>query len=212
MRVCMEQFAPPDPRKSMSGDEFLHFFDPESEHDIDMLAHTLSPTIAFLLLKHFPGVELRVPKKMRPDHPIAEAIGFEFACQLSDYTGLGKIGIPMRHPARGNAYVTRDRDFAARLEEMLQQGMKRVDIATRLGITPRHLRRITAKMGLSGVSNYSARRKALPAPPESKSNGGLTGGLVDFGLHAPPDTPNGAQWASESKYGFYTPQPRKDQQ
>lgn len=208
--VRMRQIAKPDLAETLTDEELLAAFDSESENEIDMLATTLSPQIALLLLQHFPGVDLRIPQKMYREHRIARAIGYRFAKMLSDYSPQGRIHIPLRHPAKTGG-ATSDDELKAKLLKMIEAGMIRDEIAAEIGTSPRNLRRVLSRLGLSGVSTHQPGRNTLPAPSESKSNGGLTGGLVDFGPYPPSDTPNGAQRASESKYGFYTPQPRKDQ-
>ena len=174
------------------------------EADIDLLAQATNPMLAMALLEHFPGIELRVPHKMHEEHELALALGIEYATHLCLYAGGSQVNIPTKHPASKH-------HLQHRVARMKQQGKTGKQIALACGISQRHVRRLAASVRQSLKITDQTAAKALPAPPESVFNGGLTGGLVDFGPYDPLPDPKPSQRASESKHGFYTPQPKKDQ-
>jgi len=174
------------------------------DSDLDLLAQTLSPDLALRILEEFAGLDLRVPKTMYWDHPIAEAIGLDDAQRLADYAGGDTLFIPIRHPA---LRAQTDMQIAA----MVANGIPRRVIARCVGLGMRQLRRRTNDMGLSGVSTTQRSTKALPSPPESVFNGGLTGVSASFAAPDTSEASHDAVCVIQTKFGIYTPQPKKDQ-
>jgi hypothetical protein len=174
------------------------------DSDLDLLAQSLSADLALRIPEKFGGLELRVPKTMYRDHPIAVAIGYESAKSLANYAGGGTLFVPRRHPALRTK-------TKLQVKALIAAGEPRHVIAQRVGFGMRQLRRITQELGLSGVSLAKSGSKSLPAPSEGVSNGGLTGGVACF---APLDTQEASfasQCVIQTKFGIYSPQPQKDQ-
>ncbi|KPU83933.1 hypothetical protein JI58_06925 [Marinosulfonomonas sp. PRT-SC04] len=173
------------------------------DSDIDLLAQTLGQGIALLLIEHFGGFELRVPKEMREDHDIAKRIGYDNACALSKYAGGGRLYIPCQPPT---AKLKRDQIIV----QMIEAGKTRPEIARHLGMSTRNLQRIITKLGLSGQTCVLDKRREASKAPESKSNGGLTGGISDFTTQSPPKPQTPPDGVVSNKHGYYQPQTQKD--
>ena len=171
--------------------------------DIDLVAQTLSPQIALLLIEHFAGVELKVPKKMHQHHRISQCIGYDNACAISDYSGGGVLLIPVKKPT-----VIQNRN--ATIVKMIKAGVPHAKIAKHHNITTRHLRRIVGEIGLSGQTCAPRNPNNPVKPPKSKSNGGLTGGISVFTTPHPskPQTP--PDGAVCGKHGYYLPQTKME--
>lgn len=171
--------------------------------DIYLVAQTLGHEIAPLLIEHFGGVDLRVPKKMRADHHIAECLGYANACGLSDYAGGGTLSIP-KQPR--TAKSKRDQN----IKQMIEAGKTRPEIARHLKMTTRNLRRVTDDLGLSGQTCALEKRREASKASESKSNAPLTGGISDFTTQSPPKPQTPPDGAVSNKHGYYQPQSKKD--
>jgi hypothetical protein len=163
--------TPHPPVVSLDTQTLIDAFSGES--DIDLLAQSLCPQIAFDLVEHFAGLQLPIPKTIYWDHPIAEALGFEAAQALVSYAEGGVLYIPSHHPVRRVK-------IKLQIETLIKRGMSRPTIALCLGISDRHVRRLTHEMGLSGVSNVPTKGRSGLKGSQSKSNGGLTGGVAEF--------------------------------
>lgn len=171
--------------------------------DIDLVAQTLGQEITLLLIEHFGGSDLRVPKRMPEDHCIAKAIGYDNACVLSNYAAGGALSIPRQPPT---AKSKRNQI----IRQMIGAGNTRPEIARYLKMTTRNLRRITKIIDLSGQTCALDKRREASKAPESKSNGGLTGGVSDFTTQPPSKPQAPPDGAVFSKHGYYQPQPKKD--
>lgn len=172
------------------------------DSELDLLAQTTSPQLALLLLEHFPGLELKLPTEVPTDHHVARKLGHDYASALATYLSGSMIYIPKRHPAVSAA-------LSLLVKELIGAGEPRHEIARTLGITQRHLRRITAKLGLSGVSCASHTVKRLPNCPQSHSNGGLTGVSENFAPLSPLNASSASERTIQTKFGIYVPQSPK---
>ncbi|GAA0311592.1 MULTISPECIES: helix-turn-helix domain-containing protein [Rhodovulum] len=102
---------------------------PESLIDV---AETLGLRVALRLIEVCGGQEVKFPKSPPPDHPIIKALGEEDGFALCRFLGGGMIYVPH---ARARAV----RHQVGALEG---QGLSRAQIARRLGISQRHVRRV----------------------------------------------------------------------
>lgn len=172
--------------------------------DIDHLAQSTSPELALVILQNLAGLELSIGKKVTPNHFVAQTIGFDNAKNLSGYLAGGTLYVPKNHPALQTSYLEQIPIF-------IEQGMTRSQIARRLKITQRHVRRLVAKLGLSGVSKVSRSIRRLPSPSESDFNGGLTGMPASFSTHPQQTACFVAQGVILTPIGIYSPQPKEEQ-
>lgn len=97
---------------------------------IQDVAETLGLELVFKLVKHFGGVELKVPHKLSPEHPLM-ALGEHDARAVCRFLGGGEIYVPMMSPSRRREVVA-----------MEAAGMPRWKIARELGMSQRHVRRL----------------------------------------------------------------------
>lgn len=92
--------------------------------------------MVFALVEHFGGRELRIPHKLKSDHELL-ALGQTRALQLCEFCPEDTINVPIsldRH--RVSKRLKRN------VDELSKQGFKRGEIAQKLGITQRHVRRL----------------------------------------------------------------------
>ena len=96
------------------------------------IADTLGLGVVLALVDNFPGLELRVPHRLRDNHQLM-ALGQVQAEMLCAHYGGDTIHVPL----------TLDRSRLKRQVDDLQaKGLKRQEIAKELGITQRHVRRL----------------------------------------------------------------------
>ncbi|CAI8971310.1 Mor transcription activator family protein [Methylocaldum szegediense] len=100
------------------------------------IASLIGPENAMKIAQTYGGVRLYVPKRMKPDHPLAELVGFENACALSTALGgLAHLYIPQSHvlilEARKRA-ILNDRS----------QGMSIRELALKYRLAERHIHTI----------------------------------------------------------------------
>lgn len=96
------------------------------------IAEVLGLGLTARLVAHFGGVELRIPQKLHPEHKLM-ALGEEDARALCEFCPGDTILVP----------VSLDRQrLAARVRELEGHGLKRWQIARKLGISQRHVRRL----------------------------------------------------------------------
>ncbi|WP_036765208.1 helix-turn-helix domain-containing protein [Paracoccus pantotrophus] len=96
------------------------------------LAETLGMRVAVALIENFGGLELKLPARPRPDHPVIKALGEEDGYALFAYMGGGSM------------YVPHNRTTSARADilKLEAEGKDRAEIARILGISQRHVRRM----------------------------------------------------------------------
>ena len=97
------------------------------------VADALGLRVALGLMQHFGGQDLSIPKSPRDDHPIVLALGREDAHALGRYLAGAVIYVP-----NGKANQSARRDVLA----LQAEGLAREEIARRLGISKRHVRRM----------------------------------------------------------------------
>lgn len=103
---------------------------PESMIDV---AEALGLRIALRLMQEFGGRELRIPKSARPDHPLSKALGETDAAALCQFMGDQVVYIPHGRAAGRRQAV----------QELEARGRTRGEIARLLGLSERHVRRIS---------------------------------------------------------------------
>lgn len=103
---------------------------PSSIQDV---AETLGLELVFKLVKHFGGVELKVPHKLSPGHPLL-VMGERDAQAVCRFLGGGEIYVPMMSPSRRREVIA-----------MEAAGMPRWKIARELGMSQRSVRRLANK-------------------------------------------------------------------
>ncbi len=97
------------------------------------LAETLGLRVALALIQHFGGLDLRIPKSPGPDHPILKALGEADGRAVCRFLGGAMVYIP-RGGQGGRWRQARD---------LADKGMTRGEIARALGLSQRHVRRLT---------------------------------------------------------------------
>lgn len=163
--------------------------------NIEFLAETLSPDFARLLHKHYAGIELRVPHKVKAYHHLTKKLGLKNAQTLCAY-GAGSIFyIPCNLPP--SLQVHHAQTKSDEIRKLVLEGVSRCDIAMHLGISDRHVRRLISKMGLSYETGKRA-SNSKPTPLSSNSNGGLTHHANNSDSQISKTTPS----ASSGKYGY----------
>ena len=102
---------------------------PASLQDV---AETLGLRVAVALIEHFGGLEIKLPTRPRPEHPIIKALGAADGNALCAFLGGGSM------------YVPHNRSTSARsaILKLEAEGKDRADIARILGISQRHVRRM----------------------------------------------------------------------
>jgi hypothetical protein len=99
------------------------------------MADVLGLRVVIALVEHFPGIELRIPHKLKDDHKLM-VLGRDNAVALCEYCPEDTIHVPM---SLDRKRLTRE------IENLSQQGLKRWQIAGKLGISQRHVRRLANK-------------------------------------------------------------------
>ncbi|AEI71111.1 hypothetical protein [EBPR siphovirus 4] len=103
---------------------------PESLLD---LAETLGVRVALKLMQEFGGQDLRIPKNPRPDHPIIKALGEEDGRAVCHFMTDQSIYVP-------HARATTRR---LSVQQLAETGRTRAEIARLLGVSTRHVRRLS---------------------------------------------------------------------
>jgi hypothetical protein len=192
-----------DPTENTFGDTWK----PCGNETLDDVARSVSADLARLLLACYPGVEVRIPHKLKPTHHFVENLGWKNALLLCAYMPEDTLNVPLRPFSK-----TLRND---RIRELLEAGACRRDMALELGITQRHVRRLISALGLSGEmgARDSLKRPAsIPPLRNSKSNAPLTGAVASFdrrpsnSLRFSTRPPEGAVCG---KYGYFIPQQKQ---
>lgn len=103
---------------------------PTSIRDV---AETLGLELVFKLVKHFGGVELKVPHKLTQEHPLM-VLGEHDARAVCRFLGGGEVYVPMMSPSRRREVIA-----------MEAAGLPRWKIARELGMSQRNVRRLANK-------------------------------------------------------------------
>ena len=96
------------------------------------VAEIFGMPVALKLMAHFGGQQRRFPKVPKPGHKIIAALGEEQARAFCQFLGSTEIYIPH---ARGQS-------VKRQIAELEADGLTRNEIAERLGISGRHVRRV----------------------------------------------------------------------
>lgn len=171
--------------------------------DIEFVAEVISVDVARRLVECYPGVELRIPMKIKKTtHHLVTSLGMRNAKALCRYAGADTIHVPRFLP-----YALKPKDAQSRNEiirELVLEGVSRREIALKLGLTQRHVRRLINSMGLS----YETGNRAYHSKPTSisrVSNAPLTGHEANK-RHSPPQNTKLRSTANSggkgSRYGF----------
>lgn len=100
------------------------------------IAELIGLPATLLLVKHYGGIRLYVPKQFDPSHPIVKLVGHEAAVKLVDsYGGVDHFDIP-----KGEIAVKAARDKQIRAERA--GGATHARLAVKNGLTERQIRNI----------------------------------------------------------------------
>lgn len=97
------------------------------------VAETLGLPIAFKLIEHYGGTEIKFPKHPAADHHVLQALGKDDGLALCNFLSGGLIYIP---------HMRVRRSARADVLSLQEQGRSRREIALLLGISQRHVRRM----------------------------------------------------------------------
>lgn len=114
------------------------------------IASLIGPENAVKLAQTYGGIRIYVPKRMKPEHPFAELLGFENACALSaELGGLSRLSIPrfekLIREARNQAILT-DRS----------RGMSVRELALKYRVTEKHILNVRKAAARSGPCRRSS--------------------------------------------------------
>ncbi|MCJ7996082.1 helix-turn-helix domain-containing protein [Rhizobium cremeum] len=112
---------------------------------IEEIAETIGVRLALRIVQTYGGLEIKFPKHPHDDHPVILALGKEDGYAICKYMGGSFLSVPHCRPPR-NA-----RAAIARLEA---EGLSRGEIARRLGLTQRHVRRMANAPPTSQLSLF----------------------------------------------------------
>lgn len=98
------------------------------------VAETFGVGVALTLMQHFGGLDLKFPLRPGPAHPIIKALGEKAGRALCDYLGGQSIYIPHGQPHRS---------VYADVKRLEAKGLERGKIARMLGVSERHVRRMS---------------------------------------------------------------------
>lgn len=103
---------------------------PES---IEMIAETIGVRLALKLVQTFGGLEVSFPARPHDTHPVIIALGKEDGYAICDYMAGSAMSVPHCKPPR---------NAKAAIAKLEAEGLSRAEIARRLGLTQRHVRRM----------------------------------------------------------------------
>jgi hypothetical protein len=102
------------------------------------VAETLGLRVVLSLIQNFGGCDLRFPVRPGPDHPVIKALGETDGYALCHFLNGEKLYVP---------HARRPRSVLADVRRMEAQGMDRGAIARALGVSQRHVRRMSNRSG-----------------------------------------------------------------
>lgn len=100
------------------------------------VAETLGLRVALSLMQNFGGCDLRFPVRPGADHPVIKALGETDGYALCHFLNGQKLYVP---------HARRPRSIFADVKRMEAQGMDRGAIARALGVSARHVRRMSSR-------------------------------------------------------------------
>lgn len=98
------------------------------------VAETLGLLVVLSLMQNFGGRDLRFPVRPGVDHPVIKALGETDGYALCHFLNGQKLYVP---------HARRPRSILADVKRMEAQGMDRGAIARVLGVSQRHVRRMS---------------------------------------------------------------------
>lgn len=99
---------------------------------IEEIAETIGVRLALKIVQTFGGLEIKFPVRPHDQHPVILALGKEDGYEICSYMGGSMISVPHCRPPR---------NARAQIIKLEAEGLSRAEIAKRLGITQRHVRR-----------------------------------------------------------------------
>lgn len=119
------------------------------------LVDMIGERVALKLMANFGGRDIQPPKAPADDHPILLALGVEDGRALCDLVGGGWVYVPHGRPPRS---------VRAEVMALTRQGLDRVEIARRTGVTVRHVRRM--RNGRPAATAPAADSDPAPRPAQ----------------------------------------------
>lgn len=113
------------------------------------IAESLGMETASALVEHFGGGRVWIPQQWREDHPL-NIIGEDRARQLCEHFGPSGLDVP-------KSLIAHEARFGV-IRQLEKEGVSRLEIARRLGLTDRTIRRDLRRSGASRVTSRRATR------------------------------------------------------
>ncbi|PYE87522.1 helix-turn-helix domain-containing protein [Phyllobacterium leguminum] len=99
---------------------------------IEMIADTIGVRLALKIVQVYGGQEIKFPKNPHDQHPVILALGKEDGYAICNYMGGNLLSVPHCRPPRS---------ARAEIKRLEAIGLSRREIARRLGITQRWVRK-----------------------------------------------------------------------
>lgn len=106
------------------------------------LSQLIGLPATLVLVEHYGGICLPVPKKVDEEHRLAQLIGLENAQKLAQAYGGEKIAIALHQSGDHKQHALQRR---ARIRELREQGLSHSQIARELKTTDRTVRNVLGK-------------------------------------------------------------------
>lgn len=106
---------------------------PKSIRDV---AETLGLPLVLNVIQHFGGQEIKFPKFLKEDHPVYRALGKDDATALCSFLSGEMIYVP---------HMRKRRSIRMDVLALEDAGRERREIASILGVSQRHVRRMANK-------------------------------------------------------------------
>lgn len=98
------------------------------------VAETLGMRVAIALIENFGGLDVKFPINPKPDHPVLKALGETDGRALCTFLSGQQMYVPHTRHARSSR---------AAIHKLEASGMGRAEIARALGLSIRHVRRMS---------------------------------------------------------------------